>query len=131
MNGSVTWARVDPHRAREPEQPEVFSGTVWMQRIHEPAVPGGMEVVVVFFENGARTRPHVHSTEQILFFVEGEGVVATETERRLVGPGDIVVIPAGTWHWHGANKGTSAWQISVRTPGPTDWNAPLRDWSEW
>ncbi len=131
MTEFVKWARVDPALAQEPDQPEVFSGSVRMQRIHEASGPGGVELVVVFFEHGARTRPHVHTTEQILFFVQGEGVVATETERRLVRAGDIVVIPAGTWHWHGANKGSSTWQISARAPGPTDWNAPLRDWPEW
>ncbi len=122
-----------PERAKAdaPERPGDFAGQVRMQALRRTDQPGAVEVVAVFFEDGARTRPHVHSTDQVLVFLEGEGVVATETERRVVKAGEVVWVPAGTWHWHGANKGRSCCHLSVKPPGPTDWNAPLRDWEEW
>ncbi|MDQ7800601.1 MAG: cupin domain-containing protein [Armatimonadota bacterium] len=118
-------------KAGAPERPQDFAGPVWMQALRRTDQPGAVEVVAVFFEEGARTRPHVHSTDQVLVFLEGEGVVATETERRVVQAGEVVWVPAGTWHWHGANKGRSCCHLSIKPPGPTDWNAPLRDWEDW
>jgi quercetin dioxygenase-like cupin family protein len=47
---------------------------------------------------------HYHSTEQILIVTAGTGIVATETETCTVGVGDLVRIPAGENHWHGATE---------------------------
>ncbi len=123
--------RPDRKLASPPERPGDFSGTVWIQPLRRVDTPGSVEILAVFFEAGARTRPHVHSTDQVLVFVEGEGVVATEQGRRVVRAGEVVFIPAGQWHWHGATKTTSACHLSVKPPGPTDWNPPLRDWEAW
>ena len=87
-----------------------------------------LEVIAVFFENGARTKPHIHSTDQLLAVVEGTCVVADESERRHLEPGEHAFTPAGDWHWHGAAPGDSACHISIRKPGPTDWNVPKNDW---
>ncbi len=121
----------DKTQAAPPERAQDFEGTVLMHPLRRTEQPGAVEVVAVFFENGARTHPHVHSTDQVLVFVEGEGVVATEGERRVVQAGEVVWIPAGLWHWHGANKGRSCCHLSVKPPGPTDWNPPVRDWEDW
>jgi quercetin dioxygenase-like cupin family protein len=123
--------RPDRTLAAAPERPQDFSGNVWIQPLRRSDAPGSVEVLAVFFEPGARTRPHVHGTDQVLVFVEGEGVVATEGERRLVRAGDVVWIPAGLWHWHGATKTAAACHLSIKPPGPTDWNPPLRDWEDW
>ena len=87
-----------------------------------------LEIIAVFFENGARTRPHAHSTDQVLTCVEGQCIVADETERRHLAPGEYSFTPAGHWHWHGAVPGESACHISIRKPGPTNWEVPKRDW---
>lgn len=87
-----------------------------------------LEVIAVFFENGARTKPHAHSTDQVLACVEGTCIVADESERRELKPGDHAFTSAGNWHWHGAAPGESACHISIRKPGPTDWNVPRHDW---
>ncbi|MEM0444589.1 MAG: cupin domain-containing protein [Nitrososphaerota archaeon] len=57
---------------------------------------------LVSFSPGARTRLHTHDHEQILFVVKGHGYVGTESEEKEVGEGDIILIPAGERHWHGA-----------------------------
>lgn len=120
--------RVESERARATDTPENFSGRVRTQRITQTKEPGGLDVVAVFFEPGARTRPHVHATDQVLHVVDGEGIVATETERRFIRTGDVVLIPSGHWHWHGATATSAMCHISARPSGPTDWSAPLRDW---
>jgi quercetin dioxygenase-like cupin family protein len=119
---------VDASRARPREGARNFSGSVRFQRLYEPAGVDGLDLIAVFFEPGARTRPHVHSADQMLHVVEGEGIVATDRERRLIRGGDIVIIPAGQWHWHGATPTSTMCHISARSGGSTDWSVPLRDW---
>jgi quercetin dioxygenase-like cupin family protein len=57
---------------------------------------------VVNFGKGVRNKFHAHDGEQILTVTSGKGIIATEAERRVIKPGDIVIIPAGEKHWHGA-----------------------------
>lgn len=120
--------RVESEQTRPADTPENFSGRVRMQRIKQSQEAGGLDLVAVFFEAGARTRPHIHTTDQYLYVVQGEGIVATETERRLIRTGDVILIPAGQWHWHGATATSAMCHISARPGGPTNWSAPARDW---
>ncbi len=119
--------KVNRRQAEPPDRPH-FSGTVHMQHLVRSAEDGKPELIAVFFDPGARTIPHVHSTDQVLHILEGEGIVATEQETRAVKPGDIAVIAAGTWHWHGATKSGAMSHLSIKVSGPTRWDVPLRDW---
>ena len=56
------------------------------------------------FGKGVRNKFHAHDCEQILVVTSGKGVIATEAEDELVVVGDIVIIPAGEKHWHGATR---------------------------
>ena len=48
---------------------------------------------------GARTQRHQHRvTEEIYVVLDGEGELEVDGERRGVGPGDAILIPAGAWH---------------------------------
>ncbi len=114
--------------ARPAATPQNFGGAVHMQRIRQANDPSAADVVAVFFEPGARTRPHVHGSDQVLHVIDGEGIIATEHERRIIRPGDIVIVPAGEWHWHGATVMSPMCHLSTRPAGPTDWDAPQRDW---
>jgi len=122
--------RPERREAREPEKREHFSGPVQLHYLLRPEQPGGVELIGVYFSAGARTVPHVHSTDQALYILEGEGIVATEDERRTVRPGDIAVIPAGSWHWHGATPTSAMAHLSMRPAGPTDWNVHRKNWGE-
>ncbi|MCU1439663.1 MAG: Cupin 2 conserved barrel domain protein [Rhodoglobus sp.] len=62
---------------------------------------------LVRFAPGAHTRLHTHDTDQILVVMEGRGHIGSPGHDRVVGPGDIVVIPAGSVHYHGAAAGES------------------------
>jgi len=122
--------RPDRNNAGPPERPEYFSGTVRLQNLRRPEQTGAAELIAVFFDRGARTIPHIHEADQVLYFVEGEGVVATERERRVLRAGEIAVIPGGTWHWHGATKTSAMCHISIKGAGPTDWTVPKQNWGD-
>jgi len=121
-------ARPDRSQATPAAHPEYFAGRVWMQPLLSTPRSAELELIAVFFDDGARTIPHAHATDQVLWVVEGRCVVADESGQRTLGPGECAVLPAGGWHWHGAEPGGSACHVSIRKPGPTDWNVPRRDW---
>ena len=49
----------------------------------------------------------------MLIVTKGRGTVATENEQVNVGPGTVVIFPAGEKHWHGARKGFTFSHITV------------------
>ena len=120
--------RPDRSEATSPANAEYFDGVVRMQPLVSEDQSGELELIAVFFESGARTIPHRHSTDQVLWVAEGTCVVADEAGRREVAPGECVFVPANRWHWHGAAPGLSACHVSIRKPGLTHWNVPRRDW---
>jgi 4-carboxymuconolactone decarboxylase len=76
-------------------------------------------VAYVHFPAGVRNKLHVHSHDQILIVTEGIGTIATEGEENAITVGDIVVIPAGEKHWHGANKDSAMTHITITSPDTT------------
>jgi quercetin dioxygenase-like cupin family protein len=120
--------RVERAKAKPPARPDWFPGTVHQHKVHEPAGAEGIELISVWFDPGSRTRPHVHAVDQVLQVLEGEGVVATETEKRIIRAGDWVIVPAGVWHWHGATPQSAMCHVSIKQPGETDWDAPWKNW---
>jgi len=59
-------------------------------------------VNIVNFGKGVRNKFHAHDSEQMLIVTSGQGYIATETEKIAITVGDVVLIPAGEKHWHGA-----------------------------
>ena len=46
-----------------------------------------------------RPERHFHKiAEELYFILEGGGEIEVEGERRMVGPGDAILIPPGGWH---------------------------------
>jgi quercetin dioxygenase-like cupin family protein len=81
--------------AFEPEHPENFIGRVRVIDLAREAGLTGIDVLAVFFDADARTKPHVHQTEQLLYFVRGTGfVVFPGQEEQAVDEGGVVIIPA-------------------------------------
>jgi quercetin dioxygenase-like cupin family protein len=106
-----------------------FAGGVRMQDLNLDAPEDGVELVAVFFDPGARTLPHVHPVEQTLVVVEGEGIFGDESGRRRMRTGDVVVVPAGIWHWHGATPDSAMCHLSAKKPSDTEWDGvPVGDW---
>ena len=74
-------------------------------------------VNVVNFGKGVRNKFHAHDSEQILIVTSGKGMIATETEEKVITRGDVVIIPAGETHWHGATKDSEFSHIYVSRLG--------------
>lgn len=114
-------------------KPERFSGPVFIHELNTTEESSDLEILAVFFEPGARTVPHTHRTAQLLYFLEGEGIVGTQEARRLYRRGGMAIIPPGEWHWHGATPSSSTGHLSIRPGGPSSWppDVPLGDWDSY
>jgi quercetin dioxygenase-like cupin family protein len=101
----------------EPDHSPIFVGSVTRKSMVTDENPGLLRANVVTFHYGARNKLHHHATDQLLVVTSGEGIVATESEQFEVVPGDVIHIPAGERHWHGAREGATFAHISILTPG--------------
>lgn len=89
----------------------------------------------VTFEPRCRNNWHVHNAEQgggqILVCVGGEGYYQEWGKPAVkMLPGDVVNIPAGVKHWHGAGKDKWFSHLAVEVPaqnGSTQWCEPVSD----
>ena len=87
----------------------------------------------VTFEPGCRNNWHIHHAAkgggQILLCTDGRGwYQAWGGEARELRPGDVVHIPAGVKHWHGAAKDSWFSHIAFEAPGEdcsTEWCEPV------
>ena len=115
--------RIDESKAGQPPEPAYFRGRVRMQNIAKQGGADKLELLAVFFDAGAHTRPHTHPSEQVLSFVRGSGFVwLAGEERQLVAEGSIVVVPVGVVHMHGATEDEPICHLALRAAdGPTDW----------
>ena len=103
--------------AKEPTAvPSLFTGTVSTQSIVGTELSKNFSISHINFGRGVRNKFHKHSTEQILIVTEGKGIVATEKEEIAVSVGDIIYVPAGEKHWHGAAKGATFSHLYVTPP---------------
>lgn len=88
-------------RPSVPGSKDYFTGTV---RLDAPfSGSGGLSAASVTFEPGARTAWHTHPLGQTLLVTAGLGrVQRVGGPIEEIRPGDIVWIPPGEKHWHGA-----------------------------
>ncbi|MFQ5693242.1 MAG: cupin domain-containing protein [Nitrospinota bacterium] len=104
-----------------------FTRPVGMAKLLGVDEPAPVRVYSVAFEPGARTFWHAHPGGQILYVVKGKGRVQTwEDQARnkkaeIIGPGDVVHIPPGVKHWHGADPASPMEHIAFSMGGDTDW----------
>jgi len=69
----------------------------------------------VTFEPGARTAWHTHPLGQTLIVTAGVGRVQIEGgPMEEIRPGDVVSIPPGQRHWHGASPTTAMTHLAVQ-----------------
>lgn len=92
-------------------------------------------VANVTFEPGCRNNWHVHHATsgggQILLCVDGEGWYQEEGKKtQSLKAGDVVAIPAGVKHWHGAKANSWFSHLAVECPGENtsnEWLEPVDD----
>jgi quercetin dioxygenase-like cupin family protein len=101
---------------KTPVEDPLFTGPVTMQSMVDTDLSKRFRIQQVNFEKSIRNKFHTHTIEQVLIVTEGKGIVATENEEITVGPGDIIFIPAGEKHWHGAAQGFTFSHLYVMSP---------------
>ena len=100
--------------AESANSPLFTGGPVTRQTLLTPEMSNNFNLAIVNFSAGARNKMHIHSSDQVLFVTAGKGIIATETDREVIGVGDVVHIPEGEKHWHGATPTTSMTHIAVQ-----------------
>ena len=76
-----------------------------------------LRLSIVNFGRGTRNKLHTHDGDQVLIITAGKGFVATETEKKVVTAGEIVLFPAGEKHWHRATQDSDFSHIVVTRVG--------------
>jgi 4-carboxymuconolactone decarboxylase len=93
---------------------EHFTGNVRVDPLFPVSTPGRTTGSLVTFDAGARTAWHTHPLGQVLIVTAGEGrVQAWGASVEIIRQGDVVWIPAGQKHWHGAAPRASLAHIAI------------------
>jgi len=94
---------------------EWFTGTVNVEMLFTAPDPGSVSGGLVTFLPGARTAWHAHPLGQTLVVTSGFGRVQHwGGPLQEIRPGDVVTIPAGVKHWHGAAPETAMSHIAIQ-----------------
>ena len=94
-----------------------------------------MNISNVTFEPGCRNNWHIHHADtgggQILLVTAGRGYYQEwGAEPVELHPGDVVNVPAGVKHWHGAASDSWFTHIAIAVPGEgldNEWLEPVAD----
>ena len=98
-----------------PAPPEHFTGVVRIQPLFDAIAPARTSGASVTFEAGARTAWHTHPLGQRLIVTSGVGRIQRSGDRvEEIRPGDVVWIPPGQKHWHGATPTTAMSHIAIQ-----------------
>lgn len=110
---------------------EFFSGQSYLKVLSDKQIT----IYNVTFEPGCRNNWHIHHAEsgggQILLVTAGRGYYQEwgKPARELF-PGDVVNIPAGVKHWHGAAQDSWFSHLALEVPavgGKNEWCEPVSD----
>lgn len=107
--------------ARVGSQPSIkgkadyFTGAVRIDPLFSAIDPSRTSGGSVTFEPGARSAWHTHPAGQILIVTAGRGWVQQWGEKvQEMRAGDIVRIPPGVKHWHGAAATTAVTHLAIQ-----------------
>ena len=108
-----------------------FVGDSFLNPLTDPK--GGLFAANVTFEPGCRNNWHIHHAKsgggQLLLCTDGLGWYQEAGKRaQALHPGDVVTIPAGVKHWHGAQKDCWFSHIAIECPGEetsNEWLEPV------
>jgi quercetin dioxygenase-like cupin family protein len=111
--------------------PDSFTGTVWQDPVIEAPAPALLRSGLVRFEPGARTHWHTHPLGQTLCVMAGSGRVQSWGGKvREIRAGDVVWIPPGEKHWHGAGPTTTMMHVAMQEAldgKHVEWLEPVTD----
>ena len=121
MNMVAAAAVVSLSIARAGTQPsqkgpaEYFTGSVRIDPLFQAKDTTQGSAAYVTFEPGARTAWHTHPRGQTLVVTAGVGRVQIEgCPIEGIRPGDVVWIPPGKRHWHGAGPTTGMTHLAIQ-----------------
>lgn len=107
-----------------------FSGRSWLA----PLLSTPMSIANVTFEPGCQNNWHIHTAEQgggqILIAVGGKGIYQEwGKDPVIMEPGDVIQIPVGVKHWHGAAPDSWFSHLAIEVPGihtANEWLEPSK-----
>ena len=121
-------SNINGHADQRKVNPEWFTDKTWMKVLSDKIKSKDQDIYHVHFENGSRTKLHFHNGNQVLMAVKGKGSLeifkkfgSKKTEFKIkrverigLNEGDIVHIPAKTFHTHGSiNKNKEFSHIAI------------------
>lgn len=128
-----SWPKGNPNDAHA----QYFTGHSHLAQIQPKNLKEGEKTVQsyanVTFEPGCRNNWHIHhGAHQILICVSGEGIYQEWGKPAIrLHAGDIIDIPEGAKHWHGATKDSwfqhLASHVHVGNPESNEWLEPVTD----
>mgnify|MGYP003382702970 CR=1 FL=1 len=93
---------------------ENFTGSVRVDSRFQGTAPARIGGGTVTFAPGARTAWHTHPLGQTLIVTAGVGLVQEWGGRvQEIRPGDVIWIPPGVKHWHGATADNGMSHIAI------------------
>lgn len=105
---------------------DYFTGHVQLERLsNHPDI--AMTQMRVSFPPGARTAWHTHAAGQVLYVTSGCGRFGTRERVFEITMGDVIEIPAGLEHWHGAGPHTPMQHIATQPSEEAGWLEPVSD----
>ena len=112
---------------------QYFIGNSYLKPLTDPKET--VFIANVTFEPGCRNNWHIHHASkgggQILVCVDGEGWYQEEGKpAQSLKPGDVITIPAGVKHWHGAKANCWFSHLAIECPGEdtaNEWCEPVTD----
>lgn len=112
-------------------KPDNFTGHAVINALFPPTEITRASTGLVNFAPGARTAWHTHPAGQLLIITSGQGWVQEDgRDRQVINPGDVVWIPAGVRHWHGATAASPMAHIAIsymRDGKNVDWMEPVSE----
>ena len=125
-SSSIKIARSDSLQSNKGSA-QYFTGSVQVQQLFPAYDPSRTSGGKVTFEAGARSAWHTHPFGQILIVTDGTGWIqqwgAPIEEIR---KGDVICIPAGVKHWHGATPSSAMTHIAIQE----ELNGKAVEWME-
>lgn len=92
---------------------DYFTGNVWVNILPTDTAKH-CSAAEVSFDKGARSNWHFHPDKQVLVIIEGTGYLKVKGQAiQILHKGDVVTIPSGTMHWHGATTASSFTQLVI------------------
>jgi quercetin dioxygenase-like cupin family protein len=94
---------------------DTFTGSVQIEPLFPAKNPSRVSGGLVTFELGARSAWHTHPLGQTLIITSGGGWVQEwGGQNGEMKAGDVVSIPPGVKHWHGATASTGVSHIAIQ-----------------